>query len=131
LTPKKFSKNLTGQGIKMIDIIFLILAILFSVFYGVFWKQIWVMPLSPGLTKSRLLHEVWFNFIGSLTGWICLYIIYKSLSAFTWQTVVINISWQHIFLFIIALTGITGLLPYILWSISRVVDQIIGKILKK
>jgi len=134
LTPKKFSKNLTGQGIKMIDIIFLILAILFSVFYGIFWKQIWATPLSPlslGLTKSRLLHEVWFNFIGSLTGWTCLYIIYKSLSAFTWQTIVINISWQHIFLFIIALMGITGLLPYILWSISRAVDQIIGKILKK
>ena len=115
------------------DIIFLILAISFSIFYGVFWKQIWATPLSmsSGLSKSRFLHEVWFNFTGSLAGWICLYIIYKSLSVFTWQTIVINISWQHILLFVIALMGITGLLPYILMSISRTVDQIVGKILKK
>ena len=111
------------------DIIFLILAILFSIFYGVFWKQVWISPLSPGLTKSRLLHEVWFNFIGSLIGWICIFVIYRSLLPFSWEGAVYNITWQHIALFIIGVLGITGLLPHVLWSISRSIDLLIERML--
>ncbi len=116
------------NGIILIDKIFLIVALLFSLFYGFFCKQIW-FPENKNITKSRWLHEVWFNFVGSLIGWICIYAIYKSLSIFTWQTLVSNILWQHIILFLVGVLGIIGLLPYVLWGISRAVDQLISKIL--
>jgi len=108
------------------NIIFLIVALGFSLFYGFSCKQIW-FPENSKITKSRWLHEVWFNFVGSFIGWICIFAIYKSLSVFGWQTLVVNISWQHIILFLIGVSGITGLLPYILWGISRTLDQLIVK----
>ncbi len=108
--------------------VFLALALGFSLFYGLAFKQIW-MSTSSKLTKSRWFHEAWFNFVGSLIGWICMFAIYESLFNFPWQTLVINISWQHIILFVIGILGITGLLPYTLWSVSRGIDEFIKKIL--
>lgn len=109
------------------NIIFLIIALGFSLFYGFRCKQIW-FPESLSITRDRWLHEVWFNFTGSLIGWICIFAIYKSLSVFSWQTLVANILWQHIILFLIGLLGITGLLPYTLWCISRTANGLITKI---
>lgn len=112
-------------------IFFLVIGFAFSLFYGLRWKEIWFLQENQKLTKSRWVHEAWFNFVGSAVGWSCFYILFSSLSVFSWQELITNILWQHLIVFLIGLMGITGLLPYILWSISRVIEQIVTKIFKE
>jgi len=122
--------NPTSGAMSLIDYIFLVFAIFFSFFYGCCGWFLWFNQDSrPKLRKSRIFHEMWFNFAGSLIGWICIFATYKSLASLGWQDVVGNIRWQHIALFIIGTLGITGLLPYVLWGISRSVDSFIAKLL--
>jgi len=110
-----------------IDISFIILGTIFSLFYGVFCKQIWFPDIK--ITKSKYAHEIWFNFISSLVGWVSFYILYKSLFAsFVFTTDII--SWQSIILFLIGMLGITGLLPYTIWSISRMPNETV-KLIEK
>ena len=111
-------------------ILFFFIAIIFSLFYGFSGWLLWYkQDEKPKLRTIRLIHEIWFNFIGSFIGWLCIFIIYKSLLPFGWEKAVYNITWQHIVLFIIGVLGITGLLPYVLWSISRSIDLLIERVL--
>ena len=110
-----------------IDIIFIIIGISFSLFYGLFCKQIWFSDTK--ITKSRYIHEIWFNFVSSLIGWIFIYALCKSIFA-NWVIIINEISWQHIILFLVGILGITGLLPHAIWSISRISDELIKRMFK-
>lgn len=113
------------------DIIFFTIALIASILYASKCKEIWFPNTSnnEGLSVSRYIHEIWFNFIGSFVGWISLYIVYKSLYNFSWENLVINIGWQHLIMFMLGILGITGLLPYTLWGLSRSADFIVNKMI--
>jgi hypothetical protein len=107
------------------NIVFFSAAFIFSCFYGFGSQKIW-FPKEE-VNRVKLIHEIWFNFFSSFLGWICLYAVYISLSIVPPTDLVRSISWQHLILSLIASLGITGLLPYTLWGISRTPAEIMKK----
>lgn len=111
----------------IVNLLFFLTALIFSISYGFWCKEIW-FPDDDSLSISRYIYEIWFNFIGSFVGWMSLYVLYRSFLNSTWIELATTISWTHLFLLIIGLLGITGLLPYTLWSISRAPGGVMDKI---
>lgn len=96
------------------------LGVLGTVFYGGFARQIFVYPETckpkPEFRKSWHVHQIWLNGIGSAIGWISVYYLLfvrsdklKELGYAEWQDAVLGL---------VAILGITGLLPYLLSKLT-------------
>lgn len=102
-----------------VDLIFLLVGLCFSVFYGFWCMEIWNPEMKEKLKEMQLFHQRWFNFFCSVVGWIILFLLYKSVASFPLSEIVSRLYWQHVILIIIASLGVTGHLPSTLWSLSR------------
>ena len=71
------------------------------------------------MKTSWWIHQYWLNFVGSATGWAAAYyfVFYRLLCAgFSFEL-------KDIFPLLVALLGITGLLPYTLSKLTSIVGQ--------
>jgi hypothetical protein len=108
-------------------IIFWVIAIISTIFYTAFALKIHLV-LHPEENVPWIIHQRWFNFIGSITGWIILWILLPDLfQAFALHSIK-AFSIKEIILGILALLGITGHLPMTLFGIARSSNELAKKI---
>jgi hypothetical protein len=103
--------------------VFLVIATIASIFYS--WKahDIHLWPHSADvelkMKTSWWIHQYWLNFVGCAIGWVAAYyfIFCRLLSHdFSFEL-------KDIFPVLVALLGITGLLPYTLSKLNSIVGQ--------
>lgn len=92
--------------------IFFTLAIIFSMVFGI--GAGWMFGEDVTNWSAWVwIRQFWLNFVGSLTGWLCIWIDYGRITA--WVTSGYNAQTQlgqwEIFLLIFGFIGITGHLP--------------------
>lgn len=114
----------------------IIFGVIFSLFYG--FNAVEIFQRSnpnkkyPNSCLSWWIHQRWINFIGSVIGWICVFILYSSLTPFDLQDVARHIVAGHILLFTIGVLGIMGFLPLTFWGLANsmlfIAEKITGKI---
>jgi hypothetical protein len=91
----------------------------FSLFYGIYVKEIWTQPQDRHKLRSMPwawhFHQAWHNFIGSAVGWAAAYyyVFYRlcPLSKFSFKV-------EDTIVILIAVLGIMGFLPYALSKIN-------------
>lgn len=108
------------------QILFLIVGLFFSFFYGLrsyfLFTRLTVDAETRELYEKTLtykIHNFFVNFTGSAIGWIALYLVYNDLLApgfGAFSAGKINLG--HVFLLFIALMGIWGILPHTFWGLA-------------
>jgi hypothetical protein len=119
----------------MCTIIFWVLAALLTTFY-----TFWAYKIHNGQTyhkyykldgkkiEARLIGQRWFNFLGSIAGWLILWILLPCLThSFSTQSTDC-LSSKDIILFLLSLIGISGYLPLALFGIARSANELANKI---
>ena len=101
-------------------VIYVVVSLAFSIFYGCRSVSIFINEQDPLVIEKKKLwswrfHQFWLNFVGSITGWFAAYYLVfmriLPLSSFSFKL-------EDTVLIIIALLGISGLLPYTLSKIT-------------
>lgn len=116
------------------DYIFLSIGFCFSLFYGFRCFEIHKVQKETFELDEKI-HQVWFNFFGSAVGWLVFFILYKTLGQISenWSNfseIILSLRWDHYILVVLGSLGVTGHLPYTLWSISRIPDRFMEQIKK-
>jgi len=106
----------------MVKVIYVVVAAGFSIFYGCRAVAILVNEKDEFIIEKKKLcswwfHQFWLNFVGSLTGWAAAYylIFHRILPLSNYSFRI-----EDTVPIIIALIGITGLLPYTLSKITSI-----------
>jgi hypothetical protein len=109
----------------------LIIGALFSLFYGFRAVEIFQRADSkikyPKYRISWWIHQRWINFIGSMIGWIALYLELLNFDRIGWNVIASNLTLSDFALLVIALLGIMGFLPKALWNLAGAIYALLGK----
>ena len=120
----------------VIDLLFILLGSAFSLFYAFSSYRIFTYPHTDDVyiknnlkkfdvTKRARLHEFWTHLICSVSGWVCLYILYSNLLKQGLDKVDIRIiTVNHFLLLLIGLLGVVGFLPLTLWGVANAVQYL-------
>ena len=104
------------------------IAIGFSLFYGLKAIDIFTDVDAKSLTGPRLFHQRWLNFLGSATGWVCLWFVVTKVSHHLLNGSDPAIGWPYVALAMVAFVGITGYLPFTVVTLVNSVGRVVGKI---
>lgn len=122
----------------LFGIVFWLLATISTTFY-----TFWAFKIHNGKTyydyyglkekrpDPRLIGQRWFNFLGSFSGWFILWMLLPNIiHCFTFQTTN-DLSLKDIILFLIALIGVSGYLPLLLFGIAKSANELANKLGKQ
>jgi hypothetical protein len=115
-------------------IIYLIVAILFSLFYGLFACSIFIGDVKDKPSAWKF-HQIWLNFLGSIIGWIAFWpVINNTISYLKGNEGFPGFGWQQICLFFLGFVGITGFLPSavvgLVTSLGKIAEKLLGYLIK-
>lgn len=111
-----------------ITYLFWAVAFVFSLFYGISAREIFVENQASDKPFSWKFHQFWFNFLGAATGWILLWCaIPKILYLFNFQENA-DFSLSDGLLVLLSFIGITGHLPLTLWGVITSAKELVGKL---
>jgi hypothetical protein len=99
-------------------IVWACLALGFSIFFGCCARTIF--SVTEINKKSWKFYQLWFNFAGSLFGWLALY-------ALRIELVQPSLSRTEFLLFFIGFVGITGHLPYTTYGLITSIEKVATK----
>lgn len=117
---------------KLFPLFIFLIAIIFSLFYG--FRAVWIFIYAdpknppPKYTKSWWVHQFWINFIGSITGWLILWLLYEHFKIMKINDVVSKITINIEILFVVGLISIMGYLPFVLVTLTTSIQIIISQI---
>ena len=119
-------------------IIFWIIALSVSIFYSSWAFRIHLVDekiveeqKDAPKNKAWFIHQWWFNFIGSITGWFLLWILLPTiLLTFGPQPGYYLFQLKDVALLLIAIIGITGHLPLTVFGIAVGMNSLINKALR-
>lgn len=94
-----------------IKIVFWAVAFSFSLFYGLKATKIFGVS-TESMPSSGILHQAWFNFLGSMLGWILAWTFVPDIYDSIKYDSHFEIGLGRILIFILAFIGITGHMPY-------------------
>lgn len=102
----------------------------FSAFYSANAIKILTDADEGSIKGARLFHQRWLNFLGSATGWLCLWFVAVKI----WHHILNGtdpaIGWPYAALALVAFVGVTGYLPFtvvkLINSIAALVEKIAG-----
>jgi cbb3-type cytochrome oxidase subunit 1 len=115
---------------KLTSSIISITGIAFSFFYGLKATEIFLKSEDYKSKKwPWKFHQFWLNFIGSLTGWISLLVIYPRIFDCIQNNQVYSIRLADILLFFLSFIGITGYLPMTIVGVIQGLKDIFAKVL--
>jgi hypothetical protein len=103
-------------------------ALIASVLYGLYAIDIFYQK-PPELSGTQRIHQFWFNFVGSVAGWIAGYSLCLKAYHVLWLSRPAHLGLSHAVLFFVAFAGITGHLPRTLFATFQVIDQLMAKAL--
>ena len=108
-------------------IIFWVIAFIFSLFYS--FKAFSIHEVTPRKENwPWTFHQHWFNFIGSITGWVVLWIVLPTFYQCIVNQCVNPLSFKDIILFLVAILGITGYIPLTLYGIARSFNELVNRL---
>ena len=109
------------------NIIFLNIAIFFSSFYGLKAFEIFQVN-TVDKPRSWKIHQIWFNFSGSIAGWIALWLLIRKILHCIMSSSFNTVDISDSMLFLLAFIGITGHLPYTIAGIIESLKELATKI---
>ena len=109
-----------------LTIVYWSFATIASLFYGlkavdIFFKAAEVQTFKTNEKWPRKLHEFWMNFLGSIVGWVGIWILYS-----TFDT---QVSFTELLLAVLSFTGVVGKLPLALALAIRGLEKLYNKLL--
>ena len=101
--------------------------LLASLFYG--WKACDAFEVdAKGKTWGWRVHQFWFNFAGSLLGWIGAWFLARK----GWQCVTLaspaDLNWSDAGLIVATFVGVTGHLPYAVAGVLQGIKELAQKL---
>lgn len=114
----------------LFHIVFVALGAAFSLFYA-FKAFIIFGSSAANRPPSWRIHQIWFNFFGSASGWVMLWVLVGkgTIQVRSGQSIQID-GWDAV-LFLLAFVGVTGHLPRavvgLLQGISELAEKIISR----
>ncbi|MGA8862308.1 MAG: hypothetical protein WBM09_08720 [Gallionella sp.] len=110
------------------EVIYVVIAGVFSVFYGLKAVEIFLDPVPVNKPCSWKFHQFWLNFTGAVVGWVCLWFIGGKVLACLYNTCSNPIDWWDAAVAFFAFVGITGYLPMTVVALVQSIGAIVGKI---
>ena len=111
--------------------LFFVIGFIISIFYGLKAIRIFIYPEKnqplPIRVKSWYIHQFWFNFVCSISGWFFLFLFISILR----ETYIKEITFTYILFALIGILGVVGLLPSILAGIASSLPLLLDKIIQK
>jgi hypothetical protein len=108
-------------------IIFLVVGIGFSFFFGLKATEIFRVP-TEGTTRAWKFYQFWFNFLGSLIGWVALWFLARKITACLLSSCPAQVDSMDILVIFISFVGITGHLPYTVMGLIQGLNDLAKKI---
>ncbi len=121
--------------------IFWLIALIISGLFGWYATDVWPQPKSQETDEklrkrqetANRRYQIWFNFTGSIVGWIVLWIlICRHWDYILGRCATLNPGWSDLLMGFIAFIGITGHLPWtaagIIYSLGDIVKKAAGKL---
>jgi hypothetical protein len=103
------------------------------------WKAAEIfLPLIPPNTRQEddleehkkrwpwKVHQFWLNFVGSATGWVCLWFVIVKVWPYLSSDAEPSFGWGYAALALVAFLGVTGYLPYTLMKTAAVIGKLPG-----
>lgn len=106
-----------------------IVALVFSFFFGLKAREIFSVPKPK--EKSQRFYLFWFNFFGSLVGWLALWVILFKILRCVGGACQIGVELGDLVLALVAFAGITGHLPMATMGIFSGLGNIANSLFKK
>jgi hypothetical protein len=108
------------------SIIFGVVAVAFSVFYGL--AAVDIFAKGQAISGAQLWHQRWFNFSGSAAGWVALYCIAAKVHRCFAAACPAEIGFGDLLASFVAFVGITGHLPYAAMGLIEGIRELAKKI---
>jgi hypothetical protein len=113
-----------------VKIVFWVVAFLASLFYGTRATKIFNVNIDK-MPFSWKFHQFWFNFLGSLAGWILAYSFVPDIYDSIVNNSKFELSLARILIFILAFIGMSGHLPYAMMTIINYLKTAFDKLFDK
>lgn len=113
--------------------IFWTIATVASVLYGAFAVAIFVRPAERPPT-AWLWHQRWLNFVGSMTGWLALWLLFVRHCGWPVQSCGREPGWWDAIGALVAFVGVTGYLPFTIVGLisgARALSMKAGSLVEK
>jgi hypothetical protein len=110
-----------------------LVALTASGLYGWYAVEIFLGVPRPGELVHRKflswkIHQGWFNFCGSIVGWICLWNLGLKFVPLAVTDTYPSLTWADIGLAFVAFVGVTGYLPFAVVTIMQTGLSVVSKI---
>ena len=106
--------------------IFVLIAAAGSLFYGLKACEIFGVS-TEGKGWSWEVHQLWFNFIGSVAGWALLWTVGHRVHTLVTGTGLAAVPFGDLILFLVAFVGVTGHLPYATMGVIQGLKDLVAK----
>lgn len=110
--------------------IYFAIALVVSLFFGVCAPKMFQVKTATW-DRFTWVHQFWLNFVGSMTGWICLWLISGRISAWLLATPPVDLGSWDMFIAFVAFIGITGYLPMASVQLIQNIGGWLGKLAEK
>jgi hypothetical protein len=112
-------------------IVYWLFAFIVSGFFG--WKavEIFKSKLAKPMSWPWWLYQIWFNFLGSLIGWLALWVLVRRYWTCIFCECTVNPSLWDLFAGFVAFIGVTGHLPYAVFGLISAVYIVGTKVAEK
>ena len=111
------------------QIAFIIIALLLSLFHGIMATKIFVPELArKDKHWSWWVHQFWLNFCGSIAGFAALWFIIRKIVAILPTPASAAPQWSDAALFFLAFLGVTGYLPFAIMTGVEAIKDLMSKI---
>ncbi|WP_126460858.1 hypothetical protein [Sulfuritortus calidifontis] len=111
-----------------LPVLFAILAIGMSVFYGLRACEIFSVPISDRKPSWRF-HQFWLNFLGSGVGWVAAWAVLRATVECASVDCALSVSPSAVSLFFLAFIGVTGYLPATIVGAIGGINEFVSKLL--
>ena len=116
-----------------VRIAYALAAVTASALYGWYAVEIFLGVPAPGKLVHRQFrswrnHQRWFNFAGSIVGWICLWIVGVKLWPFAVSDSYPSFTWGDAGLSFVAFLGVTGHVPMTVFNLAQAIAALVGKL---
>jgi hypothetical protein len=108
-------------------VVFAVVALVFSLFYGWYAFDIFRVDRRSMRIPERV-HQFWLNFLGSIAGWLLLWVAVQRL-AFVIASPVHPLKVSDFILLLVAFIGVTGFLPLSVVSFIQGIRDIAGRVI--
>lgn len=112
-----------------IGLVYIVIALIASGFYGFGAMAIFTEGRLRDLVLPKAIHQVWLNFAGAITGWVCLwFVLCKVFDNQPRYWDLSQLGWSYAGLAFVSFLGVTGFIPNTVARLSNSLGALVGKL---